>query len=369
MPIVSCFLTKISRLFHDFLAFSGLFLCTKRCFQLAASNRKGDNWVEKTISKKWLKKEMFGSPAHSYAFQAVPKTIVAKIGSASVTLPDGRPRHRLLNEFVRQLAYLRLRGNNVILVVSGAVAMGLRERGLKRSPEHSDLDKAYFASVGQPIMMDVFARKFKKHGLKSPGQLLLESIHFTMPDAMPRYNMRDCLMRSFADPGAIMVLNENDPASRIELEKMEEGDPNRIGDNDRLAFRVADLVGANWLVTVSTHSLYTMNPTMPGAMPIKFVNFADPENGLEGLGVSTEGVSSSGTGGMNSKIEANRLFVQGGRCGERTANIMAMPDVMRDGILRAYEGAVVGTLLVCARPEGLPKKAACPGRNNCLKAA
>ena len=279
-------------------------------------------------------------------------TAIFKIGTDALC-KKGLPNKLVLDPFVRQIATLRHEGHNVVIVSSGAVEVGLHKMGKKRSPWLTPLDKAEAAGVGQPILIDKWYNRYlEKHGLCAV-QTLLENMHFSMKDNQPRYNFRDLLMHTFASHVVVPVLNENDPASRVELIRLDQSDPNKIADNDMLAASVGNLVDADIIVTVSTDCVHTKHPKEVGAEPIPFINLACPNHNIEGLGIMMGSGSKGGTGSMDTKVDSHASFIHGGPCGKRSGYVISAKDVIEnEGILRAVRGEEVGTHIVCRKVKG-----------------
>src|SRR3954469_515449 len=163
--------------------------------------------------------------------------VVIKIGSSSLTTPDGRLAPERLNALVDVLAARRAAGGQVVLVSSGAIAAGLGPLGLARRPRDLATQQAA-ASVGQGALVHRYAASFAAHGLLV-GQVLL-----TADDVVRRghyLNARRTLDKLLA-LGVVPVVNENDAVATAEI---------RFGDNDRLAALVANLIGADALVLLS----------------------------------------------------------------------------------------------------------------------
>lgn len=276
----------------------------------------------------------------------LPTCHIIKLGSAAVAKPDGKPHLALLRAVVAQIAQRRARGENIILVSSGAVALGLAANGIERTPWLTPADKAVAAGAGQVLLMATFGRLFRKQGLRPPVQVLLESHNFTMKDNTPLYNVRDVLTHCFGQPMTVPVLNENDPVSRVELKGLEPSDPYQMTDNDGLACNVGMMMQAQSVTFVSQHCLYTKNPALPGAKPVPFVNFADDANSPKGLQISTEGKSCTGTGGTTSRLEQIEGFLEGKGSEFRRAHILDVKSVIKGGLLKLEDATPPGTLLV-----------------------
>lgn len=221
--------------------------------------------------------------------------LVVKVGSSSLTTPAGHIDADRVQVLVSAVAAARSRGDEVVLVSSGAIAAGLRPLGLKRRPSDLPTQQAA-ASVGQGALIALYSQVFAGHGL-TVGQVLL-----TLDDVTRRTNYRNAY-QTFAtllDLGVVPVVNENDTVATGEI---------RFGDNDRLAALVAHLVHADRLILLSdVDGLYTGHPDLPGSEPIAVVA---GESDLADIDVSRVG-SAVGTGGMVTKIEAARIATAAG---------------------------------------------------------
>ncbi|MDO5051715.1 MAG: glutamate 5-kinase [Pseudoclavibacter sp.] len=221
--------------------------------------------------------------------------LVVKIGSSSLTGPDGGLAVDALERIVRILAARRRSGTEIVLVTSGAVAAGRARLGL--SPGRLSVgDAQAAASVGQGALMTRYTEAFAGHGLAA-GQLLLSA-----EDTVRRSRYRNAVRAFDAlfGRGAVPVVNENDALVTDEL---------RFGDNDRLAALVAQLVRADALVLLTdVDGLYDGPPGRPGAVRIPVVADADALSGIE-LGGSGSRV---GTGGMVTKLQSARIAAASG---------------------------------------------------------
>jgi glutamate 5-kinase len=213
--------------------------------------------------------------------------IVVKVGSSSLTTPDGMVDDAQLQALVDGLAAHRQRGAEVVLVSSGAIAAGLEPLGLTRRPRDLATQQAA-ASVGQGRLLARYTAAFGGHGLRV-GQVLL-----TAEDVIRRShyaNARRTLYR-LLQLGVLPVVNENDTVATDEI---------RFGDNDRLAALVAHLVHADALLLLTdVDALYDRAPSQPGARRVAVVR--RPED-LDGVTLGRSG-SRVGTGGMVTKVEA-----------------------------------------------------------------
>ena len=219
--------------------------------------------------------------------------IVVKIGSSSLTNAKGLDPERL-ETLVGALVAARGRGQDVVLVSSGAVAAGMPALRMKRRPADLASQQAA-ASVGQGLLVERYGSLFARHRIPV-GQVLL-----TVDDMTRQSSYRNAL-RTFTrllQLGAVPIVNENDTVATHEI---------RFGDNDRLAALVAHLVGADALVLLSdVDALYTAHPSDPAARRIDEV--AD----VDDLDIDTSRAGAHvGTGGMTTKLEAARIATAGG---------------------------------------------------------
>jgi glutamate 5-kinase len=164
------------------------------------------------------------------------KRIVVKIGSRAIVQGD-RPGEGRFQSIADQVAELRKRGHSVVLVSSGAVAMGCQRLGItKRPTQLPELQAA--AAIGQPLLMQAYEVAFAKHGLQI-AQILLT--HAEVADRQRYLNAR-AAMDAMIELGAVPIINENDTVSTEELQ---------FGDNDQLAAMLAPLAGADLLVLLT----------------------------------------------------------------------------------------------------------------------
>ena len=225
------------------------------------------------------------------------KRLVLKIGSSLlVNEATGQVKNTWLNALADDILTARERGQQIIIVTSGAVAVGRRALGL---PAGKLLlpQKQAAAAVGQIRLAHYYQEVLAERGL-NVAQILL-----TLDDSEDRkryLNARNTL-NTLLDIGTIPVINENDTVATSEI---------KVGDNDRLAARVAQMASADALVIFSDiEGLYTANPRKdPAAKLIPVVEKLTPE--IEAM---ADGAGSSvGTGGMATKLMAARLCMEAG---------------------------------------------------------
>ncbi len=222
--------------------------------------------------------------------------IVVKVGSSSLTTAEGHIDPIRLEAIVVAISDARARGDEVVLVSSGAIAAGLGPLGLKTRPRDLATQQAA-ASVGQGALIAQYSEKFAARGL-IVGQVLL-----TVDDVTRRSHHRNAhqTFAKLGELGVVPIVNENDTVATTEI---------RFGDNDRLAALVAHLVHADLLLLLSdVDGLYDGRPGRPGATLIEEVR--DPAD-LEGLDIGHVSASKVGTGGMVTKVEAARIATAAG---------------------------------------------------------
>jgi glutamate 5-kinase len=224
------------------------------------------------------------------------RRVVVKIGSSSLTTAAGGIDPTRVRALVDQLAALRIRGAEVVLVSSGAIAAGLAPLGLARRPRGLASQQAA-ASVGQGLLVHRYTEELARHDLVA-GQVLL-----TVDDVTRRSHYRNAY-QTFAkllELGVLPIVNENDTVATTEI---------RFGDNDRLAALVAHLVHADLLVLLSdVDGLYDGHPSLPGS---QLVSCVATEADLANVKIGRAGAAGVGTGGMHTKLEAARIATGAG---------------------------------------------------------
>ena len=224
------------------------------------------------------------------------RRVVVKVGSSSLTTPEGLIDDGRIRDLVRVLAARRALGQEVILVSSGSVAAGMGPLGMTRRP-HDLASQQAAASVGQGLLVASYTAELAGHGLTA-AQVLL-----TVEDMMRRVQHRNAqrTLRRLLDIGALPIINENDTVATHEL---------RFGDNDRLAALVAHLMRADALVLLSdVDALYDGNPAAEGT---SVVNLVRGPADLDGIDIGSAGKRGVGTGGMVTKVDSARIATEAG---------------------------------------------------------
>lgn len=226
------------------------------------------------------------------------KRIIVKIGSSSLTHEKtGALNLTKLEILVRELSDLKNMGKDVILVSSGAIAVGSKAAGYEQKPK-AIAEMQACAAVGQAKLMMIYQKLFSEYGQMAAQILMTKN---TMTDNLSRknaYNTFQELLRM----GAIPIVNENDTVSTYEM---------RFGDNDTLSAIVAALVDADLLILLSDiDGLFTDDPNQnPDAAFIDVVDNLDERLMNMGKGTSTSKV---GTGGMATKLVAAKIATSAG---------------------------------------------------------
>lgn len=222
------------------------------------------------------------------------KRIVIKIGSSSLQHKEtGDLDYTKLDVLVRELCNLRNMGKDVVLVTSGAIAVGEKALLPNREEDNPIAVKQACAAVGQARLMMIYQKIFAEYNQVAAQILMTKN---TIVDNLNRYNARNTFAELFK-LGVIPIVNENDTIATYEIE---------IGDNDTLSAIVASLVEADALLLLSDiDGLYTDDPrTNPDVKYIEVVEELTDE--LMNMGKASTG-SSVGTGGMTTKLQAAKI--------------------------------------------------------------
>ena len=219
------------------------------------------------------------------------KTIVIKIGSSLIIDENKKIRLKWLKEFAKDIKDLLNQKKNVILVSSGAIALGCKKLNL--SKKNIKLDKSQaVASIGQIELMNLFNKTF------SSKKINLSQILLTLEDTEQRRRAINAkrTFENLFELGFVPIVNENDSIATTEI---------KYGDNDRLASRVSQISSADCLVLLSdVNGLYTQNPKLfKNSQLIKEIK----NIGSDIEKIATRSISEHGTGGMKTKIEAAKI--------------------------------------------------------------
>lgn len=225
------------------------------------------------------------------------KRIVIKIGSSSLTHEiTGNLNLQKLERLVRIICDLRNQGMDVVLVSSGAIAVGRKTLGLIERPNSIPLRQAC-AAIGQANLMMIYQKLFSEYHQVAAQVLMTKN---TMVDALSRHNARSTF-DELLKLGVVPVVNENDTVATYEIE---------FGDNDKLSAIVTALIGADLLILLSDiDGLFTDDPNSnPDAEFIDIV----PQITKELAAMGKDAKSGVGTGGMASKLAAAQIATDSG---------------------------------------------------------
>ena len=258
-----------------------------------------------------------------------------KVGSALlVDAESARVNRAWLETLVEDLLRLRKRGQRVILVSSGAIALGRRRLGLKHGTLRLEESQAA-AAVGQIRLAHAYKELLESNDV-TVAQVLL-----TLEDSerRRRYLNARATLESLLELGALPVINENDTVATAEI---------RYGDNDRLAARVAQMTGADCLVLLSdVAGLFSTDPNRdPSARFIREVRQITPE--IEAM--AGRAASRLGSGGMAAKIAAARIALAAG------CHMCIAAGAPRHALRRIEEGAECTWFVPTATPAAARKQ-------------
>jgi len=257
--------------------------------------------------------------------------VVVKVGSRSL-VGDGVTEEPLFAKVAKEIAALRAQGRTVVLVSSGAVALGKRRLGLAERPKVIPILQAC-AATGQSLLMQAYENAFKLHGIEI-GQLLLTHANFAERE---RYLNARATLEALLDFGVLPIINENDTVAVDELS---------FGDNDHLAALVASLVGASALVLLT--DVDGVRDTQGQRVPV-ITDIRDAHALVTPAGTGPQ--SDYGLGGMLSKLNA------AGKASHRGVPVIIAPARRADVLQDVFAEIDTGTLI-------LPRGAALPSRKH-----
>jgi glutamate 5-kinase len=255
--------------------------------------------------------------------------VVVKVGSSSLTTPDGEIADDRIAALAEALATRAGKGTQLVLVSSGAIASGLVPLGLSRRPSDLATQQAA-ASVGQGLLIARYTAAFAVHGIRT-GQVLLSA-----DDLMRRTHYRNAqrTLDRLLELGVLPVVNENDTVATDEI---------RFGDNDRLAALVAHVTRAGALILLSdVDGVYDGDPRNGSAKKITKVSDKKDLDGItlgRGIKAGQGSHNKQGIGGMATKVDAAMI-----------ASAAGIPTVVADAASaqEALAGAAAGTYFAAA---------------------
>lgn len=256
------------------------------------------------------------------------RRIVVKVGSSTITHEaTGNINFAKLEKLVRILTDLHNQGKEVVLVTSGAVAVGRKSVGMQERPKTLS-EKQACAAIGQASLMTVYQKLFSEYH-QPCAQILMTK--FTILNDITRQNACNTFEQLFK-MGVIPIVNENDTVSTDEMENL------GIGENDTLAALVTAMIQGDLVILLSDiDGLYSDDPKKnPEAVLFHQIDSLDDSI----LGMAKGSSSSVGTGGMQTKVSAARIAVDSG-----ADMVIANGDDI-ENLRRVMDGELVGTLFV-----------------------
>ncbi len=247
--------------------------------------------------------------------------IVVKVETSTLAYPTGRMNIRRVEELCRVLSDLKNAGNEIILVSSGAIGMGIGKLSLKERPKDIPTKQAA-AAVGECELMYTYDRLFQEYN-HTVAQILLTGSDFRHED---RYHNFQNTIRRLLELDVLPVINENDTIATEEI---------KVGDNDTLSAMVAVSVQADKLILLSDiDGLYTADPKKDSsACLIHEVN----ELSSDILALAGDKGSDLGTGGMKTKLKAAEICMDAG------CEMVILNGEEPELLYRLFEGETVGT--------------------------
>lgn len=252
------------------------------------------------------------------------KRVVIKVGSSSLTHQNGKPNLRRLEQLSRVISDLKNSGREVVLVSSGAIAVGVGRLGLKKKPTDTRSKQA-IAAIGQCDLMSIYDRFFSEYGYVAAQILINRDV---VDQDVRRENVINTI-EALLEMNTVPIVNENDSVSVEEI---------LFGDNDRLSAIVADLAKAEALIIMTDiDGYYDCDPKEDSnARLIHIVDEITPEMIACAGGSGTD----RGTGGMRTKLEAAEFATA------RGIEVVIMSGDNPDRLYDLFDGRAVGTTFV-----------------------
>ncbi|MEZ5275488.1 MAG: glutamate 5-kinase [Opitutaceae bacterium] len=251
-----------------------------------------------------------------------PKRLVVKLGTGILTSGPGQIDRDCIADVCRQVADLRSRGIEILVVTSGAVGLGMGILGRRQRPRTVSKLQAC-AAVGQSKLMQTWQDGFEPHGIIA-AQVLLTHDDLRL---RKRYLAVQGTLEHLITSGVVPVINENDAVSSEEI---------RVGDNDQLSAMVASITGSSLLIILSTAPGLIDRKGSGRIIPV--IENITPE--IEAMAGGT--TSATAVGGMVTKIEAARL------AGKAGCNLVIAHGHEKDVLLRAVLEGQIGTVFVAS---------------------
>ena len=254
------------------------------------------------------------------------RRLVLKIGTSSLTYPNGKLNIRCIEHLVRVVSDLHNRGFELVLVSSGAVGVGLNKLGITTPPSDIRMKQAA-AAVGQCELMHIYDKMFLEYGV-NVAQVLLTRHNISSSE---HYSNVAGTFNMLLQTGVVPIVNENDVVSTEELNRVE-----TFGDNDTLSAVVAQLCHADLLIIFTDiEGLYNDDPRAnPDAQLISRVEAINDDLRAIAGGPGTIG----GTGGMATKLSAAEI------CMENGVSMLITKGDNAEVLYDIVEGKKIGTL-------------------------
>ena len=256
---------------------------------------------------------------------AAARRLVVKVGSSIlIDEESGRADQAWLKGFAADVVRMAARGQQVLVVSSGSIALGRRRLGLKRR-NLSLQEKQAAAAAGQSLLMRAWEEAFEPHGVICAQVLLTRDD----TEVRRRWLNARATVETLLGLKVVPVINENDTVVTEEI---------RYGDNDRLAARVAQMIGADLMVLLSdVDGLYTADPRRDAAAErLATIGELTPE--IEAMAGGANALAGVGSGGMATKLMAARIAQHAG-----CATLITLG--RRDSPLAAIEDGAAATLI------------------------
>lgn len=249
------------------------------------------------------------------------KKLVIKVGSSSITYKNGKPNLQRIEDLACVISELKNRGISVILVSSGAIAIGLGRMNLPEKPKDTPTKQA-LAAIGQCDLMGLYDRFFSEFGYVA-SQILINR------DVIDKQERRENVVNTInklLEMNTVPIVNENDTISYEEI---------LFGDNDKLSAIAAHLFEADTLIILTDiDGLYDKNPNTDKTAEKIDVVESITEEMLEAAGGSGSKV---GTGGMKTKLEAAKYAT------DRGIDVVVMSGENPKDIYKIFENQQLGT--------------------------
>ncbi len=249
------------------------------------------------------------------------KRIVVKVGTSTITYPNGKLNLKRIESLAWMLSDLRNQGREVVLVTSGAIGVGAVRMAMPKRPTVIK-EKQAAAAVGQAVLMQIYQNFFNQYN-QTVAQVLLTKEEVGTPKR--RENTINTFL-TLLELGVIPIVNANDTISTYEIE---------FSDNDRLSALVADIIGADLLILLTDiDALYDKNPKLySDAKRISHVEKITPD--IEAM--AGEAGSTFSVGGMQTKLQAGKM------CEEAGIRMVIAASDQPDVIHEILDGKDIGT--------------------------